>query len=609
MARGVGAQIILLAVVTLVIVAVTVGLLLALGVAPKNESGERDSVAMMAWKSLMHTMDAGTVGGDSGSWTYLFVFLFATIGGLFVVSALIGVLNQGFGTMLEQLRRGRSVVVEKDHTVILGWSPNIFTLLSELAEANRNQRNAAVVILADRDKVEMDGEIAEAMRGKKLRVVTRRGSTMSVEDLALTSPTTSKAVIVLGREDGPTSDAIVLRTLLAIKQVVGEHPLHLVAELADERSEPVARLVAGERAALLVASPLVSRLLVQTGRQSGLSVVYTELLDFGGCEIYVTKQPRLAGKTFREAGFEFGTSTLLGLFTPDGKRHVPPPFDHVLAADDLLVVISEDDDTMVLDGSGPIDAEAIVSAPPRASHRSEKTLVLGASHRTATVLRELDTYVAGGSKAVVYGEGGAAIVMPTLKNMTVEVNDGDITDRTTLESLDVTRFDHIVVLSETEGRTQEIADARTTITLLFLRDILRRAGRRVPITSEILDIQSRELAAVAEADDFIVSNSLVSLMMSQLAENPHLAQVFEELFSAEGHELYVKPMLDYVKAGDVTFGTISEAALRRNEVAIGYRLAAQAHDATAGFGVKVNPSKRARIQVSEHDRVIVLANQ
>lgn len=612
MARGVGAQILLLAVFTLVIVLVTVLLLLALGVAPKSEDGTTDSAPLLAWKSLMHTMDAGTLGGDSGSWTYLFVFLFATIGGLFVVSALIGVLNQGFGTMLEKLRRGRSVVVENDHTIILGWTPKIFTLLHELAEANRNKRNAAVVVLADRDKVEMDGEIAEAMRGLKLRVITRRGSSMSTEDLGIVSLQTSKAVVVLGSDDNVASDTIVLRTLLAIQKVAGNHPLHIVAEIFDERSEPVARMVVGKKAALLLAAPLVSRLLVQTGRQSGLSIVYTELLDFGGCEIYVTKEPKLAGKTFRDAAFQFGTSTLLGIFTKDGQMMLPPPFDREMQADDLIVTISEDDDTIVLDGAGSIDDGVINAAPHRSSRRSERTLVLGASRRLPLVLRELDTYVAPGSETIVHGEAAKAIIGGVdlgalCKNMTVTIEDGDVTDRDLLESLNITQFDHILLLSEGNDRTQEMADARTTITLLFLRDIAQRAGKRVPMTSEILEIQSRDLAAVAEADDFIVSNSLVSLMMSQLAENPHLVHVFDELFSSSGYELYVKPMSEYLNPGDATFGTLCEAAMRRKEIAIGYRLAKQSRDAAAAYGVKVNPSKREKVKFSADDHVIVLA--
>ena len=611
MARGVGAQILLLAVFTLVIVLITVVLLLVLGVAPKSEGGATDSTPMLAWKSLMHTMDAGTLGGDSGSWTYLFVFLFATIGGLFVVSALIGVLNQGFGTMLDQLRRGRSVVVENDHTVILGWTPKIFTLLHELAEANRNKRGASVVVLADRDKVEMDGEIAEAMRGKKLRVITRRGSSMSTEDLELVSLQTSKSVVVLGSDDNSASDTIVLRTLLAIQKVAGTHPLHIVAEIFDERSEPVARMIVGKQAALIIAAPLVSRLLVQTGRQSGLSIVYTELLDFGGCEIYVTKEPKLAGKTFHDAAFQLGTSTLLGIFTKDGEMMLPPPLDRELTADDLIVTISEDDDTIVLDGAGSIDDGLINVAPVRASRRSERTLVLGASRRLPLVLRELDTYVAPGSETIVHGEGAAAALsmleFDKLANMKVIVADGDVTSRDLLESLNIAQFDHILLLSEGTGRTQEMADARTTITLLFLRDIAKRAGKLIPMTSEILEIQSRDLAAVAEADDFIVSNSLVSLMISQLSENPHLVHVFEELFSSKGFELYVKPMSEYLNAGDATFGTLCEAAMQRNEIAIGYRLARSARDASKAYGVMVNPPKRTKVSFTHDDQVIVLA--
>src|SRR5678816_373022 len=115
--------------------------------------------------------------------------------------------------------------------------------------------------------------------------------------------------------------------------------------------------------------------------------------------------------------------------------------------------------------------------------------------------------------------------------MTATARLGDITERAALDALDVTSFDHILVLSELTGRTQEMADARTTVTLLHLRDLERLAGKKVPITSEILDIGNRELASVSEADDFIVSNTLVSLMVSQVAENPALAQVFDDLFS------------------------------------------------------------------------------
>jgi ion channel POLLUX/CASTOR len=614
MSRGVGAQILLLAIVSAVLVLITTIAVIAFDVVPTNDSKEPDSFGRIVWKSLMHMVDAGTLGGDPEGWTFLFIMLFVTIGGLFVLSALIGVLNQGFGTLIESLRRGRSQVIEEGHTVILGWTPKIHTLLGELAEASANQRRGVVVILAERDKVSMDEEVAPAVRGKRLRVVTRSGNPMVPDDLGLVSLPTSKAVVVLGPEAHSNgtpmaaheSDTVVLKSLLSLAKASSGKSLHVVAELYDERTAAVARLVAGDRAGLVLASPLISRLLVQTGRQSGLSTVYTELLDFAGNEIYVTLEPKLVGTKFRDAVHRYGTSSLIGIITAAGETLVPPAIDRVLAKGDRVVAISEDDDTVILDGAAPqLDEAALVPAPPRATPQPERTLVLGAGLRLGTVLTELDKYVAPGSETLVVAE--AVAQPPALANMRVTARAADITDRGVLESLDITSFEHILVLSELTGRTQEMADARTTVALLHLRDIARRAGKKVPITSEILDIGNRELASVTEADDFIVSNTLVSLMVSQIAENPHLVRVFDELFGPEGHEIYLKPASEYVRAGSHAFGVVCEAALRRGEVAIGYRLAKTANDAAAAFGVSINPPKQRAIELGPDDKIIVLA--
>jgi hypothetical protein len=113
-----------------------------------------------AWESLMRTLDSGTMGSDTGT-GFRAVMLFVTLGGIFIVSALIGVLSNGLETQMERLRKGRSLVLESNHSLILGWSAQIFTVLNELMVANENQSNARIVILADKDKVEMEDEIRE----------------------------------------------------------------------------------------------------------------------------------------------------------------------------------------------------------------------------------------------------------------------------------------------------------------------------------------------------------------------------------------------------------------------------------------------------------------
>jgi Trk K+ transport system NAD-binding subunit len=624
MSRGVSAQIGLLGVFTIALMLITAILIVIAGVVPTHDvdlpDGTKqpvsDSFGRLVWRALTHTLDPGTIGGDdpTGSITFLFIMLFVTLGGVFIVSALIGVLNQGFGGMIERLRRGRSVVMEKDHTVILGWTPKIHTLLGELAEANANQHKATIVILADRDKVDMDAEVAPTVHGTHLRVVTRTGNPMAVDDLALASLAASKAVIALAPETNPggtalaphESDTIVLKELLAIAKA-SQGDLHVVAEIYDEKTAAVARMVAGKQAALILASPLISRLLVQTGRQSGLSVVYTELLDFAGSEIYIEPEPKLVGKTFREALFAYGTSSLLGVRTADGKTLLPPDFDRKFVAGDEVIAISEDDDTLVLDGFPPQIPETVIVPRPETEQASpERTLVLGAGIRLTRVLTELDQYVAPGSEAVVVAES-IPEAPPQLENMKVTTRIGDLTDRRVLDSLQACTFDHILVLSEAVGRTQEMADARTTVTLLHLRDIERIANKKVPITSEILDINNRDLATVSEADDFIVSNTLVSLMVSQIAENPHLVEVFDQLFDPSGYEIYLKPADHYVKPGEHAFEVVCEAAARHKEIAIGYRLAKTANDSKAGFGVAINPAKKSKVRLGDDDKVIVLA--
>jgi len=624
MAKGVGAQILLLAVATLLLIAVTALAVELYGGVPTEDGMRQMSFGRAVWMSLMHAMDAGTLGGDLGGWTFLFIMLAVTFGGIFIVSALIGILNNGLGAMIEAMRRGRSQVIEEGHTVILGWSPKVHTVLHELSVAGANQRDPVAVILADRDKVAMDEEVRGSLApGGKLRVVTRTGSPMSLSDLELVSLGTAKSIVVLApvqRADGSTmapheSDTIALKTLLACSKVGGDRDLHIVAELQDETTEAVARMVTGPRAALIVSPPLISRLLVQTGRQSGLSMVYQELLDFGGVEIYIQPQPELTGVSFRDAVFRYDTSTLMGVVAADGGLLLPPPFDRRFAPGDQVIAISEDDDTVVLDGRPVALPPAYVTPAARqpVRHR-ERTLVLGASERLVLVLQELDAYVSQGSETLVVGEGRSldaieAVVL-RLKNMRVDRRLADVTDRAVLDDLDVASFDHILVLSETDGRDQQMADARTMITLLHLRDLLRRQGARVPITSEILEIENRDLAAVAEADDFIVSNTLVSLMISQVSENRHLVRVFDDLFTAGGHEIYLKPASEYVPQGvELPFQAVVEAALERGELALGLRRGGLARDAAAQFGVIVNPAKSAVLQLDASDKVIVLADE
>lgn len=71
-----------------------------------------------AWQSLMATLDSGTMGGDEG-WAFRAVRFIATLGGIFLISILIGTISAGIDEQLDRLKKGRSKVLESNHTLIL----------------------------------------------------------------------------------------------------------------------------------------------------------------------------------------------------------------------------------------------------------------------------------------------------------------------------------------------------------------------------------------------------------------------------------------------------------------------------------------------------------
>src|SRR6266496_1663289 len=267
------------------------------------------------WTSLMRTLDPGTMGGDTGHPLFLLSMLAVTVGGIFIVSTLIGVLSSGIEAKIGELRKGRSLVLEQGHTLILGWSDQVFTVLHELAVANANQKKPCVVILSDKDKVEMEDEVRTRVSNlDKTRVICRTGSPLDLDDLEIANPQGSRSIIVLSPE-GDDPDSQVIKTILAITNGSRrrKEPYHIVAEIHDARNLEAARLVGGDEAQLIDVGDTIARLIAQTCRQAGLSVVYTELLDFEGDEIYFKEEPSFAGKSFGDSLFAYETSSVIGL--------------------------------------------------------------------------------------------------------------------------------------------------------------------------------------------------------------------------------------------------------------------------------------------------------
>ena len=87
------------------------------------------------------------------------------------MSSLGAVSAEAIGDKIEGLKRGRTEVLEAGHTLILGWSDKMLNMIDQLCLANQSAGGKAIVILAERDKQDMEFDIHKQihnLRGSRI---------------------------------------------------------------------------------------------------------------------------------------------------------------------------------------------------------------------------------------------------------------------------------------------------------------------------------------------------------------------------------------------------------------------------------------------------------
>lgn len=576
-----------------------------------------DNFIEIWWQNLMRTLDPGTMSDDQG-WILRLIMLIISIMGIIIVSILISIISNAFRNKIDEIRRGRSPVLESNHTLIIRWSPKIFTIISELITANENQKNQSIVILGEEDRIEMEEEIRSKIPDKKTtKIFCRSGRPLDPSDLAIVNPNQAKSIIIISPGD-ENPDTHVIKSVLAITNNPHRKPgkYHIVTELKDEKNLQAAQLVGKDEVTYVLSYDVIAKVTAQTSRQPGLSVVYSDILDYAGDEIYFQLEPKLIGKKFREALFAYEDSAVIGIQTSDERILINPPSDYIINNGDKIIAISEDDDTVTLSGFAQyhIDYDMINPSPEKQVF-TERILILGWNYKGTRIITELDNYVLAGSEIIILAEIDYLDEIENdlnnrLNNLKAKTIFGRTTHRPTLDEINVKEFDHIIILSYINGIGVQESDAQTLICLLHLRNIAETSQKKLNIVSEMLDVRNKALAEVARPDDFIVSEQLISYVMAQISENKYLKEVFDDLFNAEGSEIYIRPVSEYIKPGiETNFYTILESAAQKNEIAIGYRIEKDYYDFSKAYGINLNPLKSKRINLSTEDKIIVIAEE
>jgi len=280
------------------------------------------SVLDQWWLSFLQIADGGAIGEDTDSNVLnKVVGIVSLFLGMVLFSSLVAFITSQFEEMLENMKKGKSLVVEKGHTLILGFGDRVLEIIRELMVANESATDAAVVVLSEWEKTEMDDFFRDRIEDwKTTRIVTRSGSTSSLNQLYRVGVENAKSVIILNAatvdappEEKELADARVVKTILAVLSCTGEHDAPpIVAELHNKNKQSLARSIS-KNISIIDEHSILAKLMVQTSRVSGLAQVYDHLVGFDGCEL---RSSRRISMTLMWSASCGQSSTTMSLFSP-----------------------------------------------------------------------------------------------------------------------------------------------------------------------------------------------------------------------------------------------------------------------------------------------------
>ncbi|MCU1399940.1 MAG: hypothetical protein JWN62_3049 [Acidimicrobiales bacterium] len=556
--------------------------------------------------AMTRVLDPGTFAGENG-WPTRMVMLAMTIAGIFIVGSLIGLIANSVDQQIEELRKGRSTVIEEEHTLILGWSPRVPAIVSELVIANESLKKSAVVILANVDKTEMEETLRDAIEDTKTtRIVCRSGEPWSTKNLELANLAGARSVVIVG--DG--KDSSMVKTLLAIRSsrsADGARPshAHIVAEVVDNHTAASLKSLLGEGLVTVSSDSVVAELTAQACRQRGLSGVFKELLDFDGDELYFAPFPALVGKTYAETQLAFEKCAVIGVLRSAGVVELNPAPTGLFNDGDQLIAVVEDD-SLFLVGASPVKGTVLACEQPVVTSSERRIVIAGWSTLGPRVIAELDEFLDSQTTIELMLDPAlvdVAAVRSQLSTRNVSLEVSELGGGPELVAAHAARrsFHEVIVLGYRNALDDDEADARTLLTLLAFNQVRQNEDvGPVRIVAEMIDQRNASLAEATGVDDFVVSDELTSLMLAQLSERGELSQVFDDLFDREGCSIELRKAPLYGAHLAATFADIVTTASSLGQSAIGYRRADSGQ-------VVVNPAKSERLTLQREDEVLVIA--
>ncbi len=274
-----------------IVLAVSIGILIiAFGF---NEEGDESSVV---WNSIATVINVWMPSYEDGSPGYVILMAVVAIAGVLFTSVLIGIITSAIEEKIEELKKGNSLVLEKGHTVILGFYSGEYTLIQQLILSAAG-KPACIVVAENLDREEMEHDIEENIDvPKNFRIICRTVDITDPASIEKCSVETSKSIIVSPTEDQKTIKTVLAVSILLQQINASEVPINAIISKSEYRfPESLARR---HNITTLQTNEIIAKMIAHSCTQTGLSETFREVFNFEGSEFYLINIPSITGWTF-----------------------------------------------------------------------------------------------------------------------------------------------------------------------------------------------------------------------------------------------------------------------------------------------------------------------
>ena len=441
----------------------------------------------------------------------LFLAVIVLIIGIVLFSGVIIALTTNtIKEYFEKKDAGSGQIYLENHVLILNWNNKVPELVSDLLFIE--DKNVTLMILADVDKATAEKQIMNVIRKNKkkkdkitnINVLVKKGDPLIKSDLHDVSIEQAKAVLIMNKDDHADigmnlskSDLNVIKVILSLGQVPLRKDVTIVSEIKKIETKKkiltlskIVESLSGFEIIPICFDRRLGQIIVQTILQKEMEDVYLTLFSFEGAEAY-----NLGDVSFDDVLYKY-------------SHNVP-----LARIGDKTFVLSSSEKEAKFQDIQNICEPIKIPTKDYIAKENMSVYIIGRNNKLQFILESFKAYEELNDN--IYE--------------TKWVEPSEISNM--VKSLNEHNHQAFILLLSDEAQELDALDANVIDTLIYLEEHLRHEN--INIVVELLDPKNDALVQGFNIENTIISNKIISLLLSKLALYPKTSIFYENLLTIE----------------------------------------------------------------------------